>query len=148
MKLKRFIKLIALIGCMALIFYFSSQPDINSENTSNGLLAFLYNFYQLFGKLDFNAYMDKYGWFIRKFAHFSEFALLGLLAYINVKEYYQNNNVLLALILCVTYAISDEIHQLFVPGRFCAIKDVLIDSCGSLLMIIICHLLNKRWKNY
>ena len=36
-----------------------------------------------------------------------------------------------------TYAISDEVHQLFVPGRAGQVRDVLIDSAGSLLGIII-----------
>ena len=37
----------------------------------------------------------------------------------------------LALIVCVLYAISDEVHQMFVPGRGPGIKDVLIDSAGA-----------------
>ena len=35
------------------------------------------------------------------------------------------------------YAISDEIHQLFVPGRAGQVRDVLIDSAGSFLGIIL-----------
>lgn len=146
MKTKRLIKLLALISCMAMIFYFSSRVDIESDKQSNGLMIFLYNFYKLFGKLSLQDYLDAYGFYVRKLAHFSEFALLGLLAYLNIEEYYQDNNFILSLILCFTYATSDEIHQLFVPGRACSFKDILIDTYGSLFMIIICHLLKKRWK--
>ncbi len=39
--------------------------------------------------------------------------------------------LLVALLLCVGYAISDEIHQKFVPDRFADITDVLSDAVGA-----------------
>ena len=64
--------------------------------------------------------------------------ILGILAS-GLILYYGNINkkYLLAFLICVIYAISDEIHQLFVPGRAGQVRDVLIDSAGSLLGIII-----------
>ena len=35
----------------------------------------------------------------------------------------------------ILYAITDEIHQLFIPGRNGNVVDVLIDSCGGLIGI-------------
>ncbi len=39
----------------------------------------------------------------------------------------------MGIILAIIYGISDEIHQLFVPGRFASTKDILINSFGILL---------------
>lgn len=46
-------------------------------------------------------------------------------------------HIIWVLIISIIYAISDEVHQLFVPGRFSTIKDVLIDCIGILLAILI-----------
>jgi VanZ family protein len=61
---------------------------------------------------------------LRKIAHAAEFALLGfLLVRALGKEW-------AGLFAGVAYAISDEIHQHFVPGRQAAARDVLVDSAG------------------
>ena len=49
----------------------------------------------------------------------------------------------LAFGLAVLYGISDEIHQLFVPGRFGRVADVLFDASGALLMILL-----LRWLDW
>jgi len=51
---------------------------------------------------------------------------------INVK-----NKIMLAMLICVVYAASDEIHQLFVADRSCKVIDVLIDAVGSFSSICI-----------
>ena len=48
--------------------------------------------------------------------------------------------ILLAIAITIIYGASDELHQLFVPGRFCDIVDVLIDSFGALSAGIIYYL--------
>ena len=54
----------------------------------------------------------------------------------------------LSLLVCVLYAISDEVHQLFVPGRGAQVKDVLIDSAGAIvgvgLYLVICRIMKSR----
>ena len=51
-------------------------------------------------------------------------------------------HILFSAIVCVLYAATDEIHQLFVPGRGGQIRDVLIDSIGAgtgfIFYFIIC----------
>ena len=42
-----------------------------------------------------------------------------------------------ACVLAILYGISDEIHQLFVPGRYGQTADVLFDASGALLMILL-----------
>jgi VanZ family protein len=65
--------------------------------------------------------------------------LLGffLLASIKGNSEIKLKDVLLTVGIAFVYAISDEIHQLFVPGRFSSIKDVLVDLMGILLAILI-----------
>ena len=41
--------------------------------------------------------------------------------------------MMISLLICLIYAFSDEIHQLFVLGRSGEFRDVLIDFCGSIL---------------
>ena len=38
---------------------------------------------------------------------------------------------------CSLYAISDEVHQLFVPGRGAQVKDVFIDIAGAAVGIFL-----------
>lgn len=81
---------------------------------------------------------------LRKLAHLSEyivggFLFYGLLLTYNLKSKAQ---VLCSGILGIVYSITDEIHQLFIPGRSGQVIDVLIDSLGvcigiSILLLII-----------
>ena len=75
---------------------------------------------------------------VRKTAHFTEYFILGLILilYLQTKEKLTTKYIILAIIFCVLYATSDEIHQLFVDGRSCKIMDILIDTCGSSLAIL------------
>ena len=54
----------------------------------------------------------------------------------------------LSFLVCVLYAISDEVHQLFVPGRGAQVKDVFIDSAGAIvgvgLYLIISRIMKSR----
>jgi VanZ family protein len=51
---------------------------------------------------------------------------------------------LLALLICILYAISDEIHQMFIPGRSGQVSDVLIDSTGGLVGILGLSAIRRR----
>ena len=70
---------------------------------------------------------------IRKCAHFSEYAVLGILSCLAFKTDWKNRNVALALqiLLLVSVPCIDETIQLFVPGRCGALMDVMIDLSGA-----------------
>ena len=70
---------------------------------------------------------------IRKAAHFSEYAVFGWLIARALRDArgWQLHHALLAVALAGTYAVSDELHQRFVPGRTAAFDDVLIDTLGA-----------------
>jgi VanZ family protein len=48
--------------------------------------------------------------------------------------------LLIAFFLCVGYAISDEIHQMFVPNRFSDVTDVISDALGAATGLLALHL--------
>lgn len=76
---------------------------------------------------------------VRKAAHMTEFAILAILYYLWLGKWQPavGKRGLMAAVLAMLYAVSDETHQLFVPGRAGRFGDVMIDSAGAFLGIVI-----------
>jgi len=77
-----------------------------------------------------------------KIYHFIVFASLAFFLSISmVGRNKENHSIYLTIIISIFYAMTDELHQLFVPGRNPAVTDILIDSvgviAGSLVYAII-----------
>jgi VanZ family protein len=129
-----------LITWMIVICVMSNQPANISDSQSNGVL-------DLFLKMgiDVNGFFgDLANFVVRKCAHFLEYMILALLVLNVVKLYFNMKQVIIITIVFVfLYACSDEIHQLFVPGREGAIRDVIIDTCGGVTLVLI-----KLGKSY
>ena len=141
------IRWIALLFWMGLIFYMSNQPgDVSSKQS--GLVLKLFQFIGI----DLNNELSELATFIvRKTAHFTEYFILYFLS-INVMKCYLNikNAIFFSFIFSFFYACTDEIHQYFIPGRAMAFRDVLIDSAGALLAMIIVNIkikINKKKEN-
>jgi len=96
---------LAIAGWMALIFFFSSQPQLPSAPDPWADLIF------------------------KKGAHFTVYAVLAVLFRRGLPP--SRWSWALSLVLTVLYAASDEWHQSFVPGRHPQLTDVLIDVCGA-----------------
>lgn len=77
--------------------------------------------------------------FIRKNAHFFIYLILGVFVKyaLNSTGISGFKSIVISLLICVAYAFTDEIHQLFVPGRGGQLSDVVIDSCGAGLGILL-----------
>ena len=77
--------------------------------------------------------------FIRKVAHFTVYLVLGILTVNSLKASGVPifKAIMWALVICIAYAATDEIHQMFVPGRGAQVKDVLIDSVGAVVGICV-----------
>ena len=98
-----------------------------------------------------NKYIDKYVVLVRKSAHFTIYLILGLLILSFIREFrvVDYRAVLLSVFLTFLYACSDEVHQLFVPGRSGEFLDVLLDSVGALSVCLLYTLYYKiRRKLY
>ena len=126
---------------MFTIFMFSSERDTVSTKRSDGLIIRTCEF--LLGRQltenEKEIYIEKYVVYVRKTAHFTLYFLLGLFFISFLKEFDFNNNKLIiyTIIFVFIYACSDEIHQLFIPGRSGEILDVLIDTTGGVLSSFI-----------
>lgn len=83
----------------------------------------------------------------RKAAHTVAYLVLGVLAY-NVFRQYDvsaRRRVALSIAMVVAYAASDEIHQLFVPGRSGELRDVLIDTTAGVLGVLLSAWAARRY---
>ena len=110
--MKKLVPWLPAIVLMAVIFGFSSIPG---------------RVMPVFGSWDF---------YIKKGGHMVGYALLTLSFW--YAQDFDRRCWWLALLLALLYAISDEFHQSFVPGRHSAWADVLfIDSSGGLLGLLV-----------
>lgn len=143
-------------ACMLAIFLFSAQTSGESVNTSNSVIEKLATILNpAFAELDAEAQDQLYSMYshiVRKAAHFSIYAALGFLVSLALCNYpLRLSRVLLyALGICTAYAVTDEIHQIFVPGRGPGVWDVAIDAggafFGSCIIICIAALVRRRKK--
>ena len=141
-RFKANVHLIFTIVVLVFIFIQSSfSAEVSSLETSI-FAAFLRG---LFGE---SALLRTH--FLRKAGHFTEFAALGICLLTNVFDWItlhpdRQVGVLPASVAAwlggTLYAATDELHQLFVPGRSASFQDVCIDSAGVLSGILLCVLI-------
>ncbi|MGF7185304.1 VanZ family protein [Desulfitispora alkaliphila] len=145
--MKKSISWAAVILWMVLIFYLSHQPAPESNELSKGITKGVVNTTE---RVAPNAEFDirSLNHIIRKNAHFFAYFVLGLLVInaLRVSGVNGTRSLILALGICVLYAVSDEVHQLFIPGRSGELRDVLIDSAGASVGIGVYMLVSKRRK--
>jgi len=121
---------------MIIIFCFSHQPVNESSQLSEGISKPLVEKLESIIKTDIDE--EKFEYLIKKLAHFTEYMILGILMYMaSSKNNTRNNKVLWCILLCALYAITDEVHQAFVPGRGPGVLDVIIDTAGSIITGIL-----------
>ena len=143
--MKKIIKYTLLIIWMIIIFLFSNQPAKESSKLSNSFLEKTITiFYRDINTEKKEQLIKKYGLITRKLAHFTIYLVLGVLMLSTLSEYNIKTKILVSITLCFLYALSDEIHQLFIIGRSKEFKDVLIDTAGSFIGINIYNIINKK----
>lgn len=85
---------------------------------------------------------------VRKIAHFAEYMILGVLSAASWFFYQEEKNrkpvSLAAWGFCILFAVLDELHQAFVPGRTSSLRDVLLDSIGALCGAVLTVCIVKR----
>ena len=125
------------------IFSFSHQKAAVSLEQSGGATETIMgivsdNFHEL-PKKDKQTVIDQLQQLTRKSAHLIIYFVLGFLC-CNMFYSFKIRMIksgILALVLSVVYAISDEIHQYFIPGRACAVSDMALDSAASLVGVVV-----------
>jgi len=140
----KFINVILLFLWMTFIFMMSHCNAEVSSSQSSTIVGLINN-------ITNTSNPDILTTLVRKSAHFFEYLILGILTinvikdYVNIKNY--KKLILFSIIICIIYAFSDEVHQIYVPGRDGNVVDCLIDSFGSLSGILIYYLFYKKLIN-
>ena len=82
--------------------------------------------------------IGRFNHILRKSAHFFAYLVLGILMIngLSSSDIYGFKGIGLAILICILYAISDEVHQLFIPGRGGQVSDVILDSVGTIVGIL------------
>ena len=164
--MKKAIKIILLFalaaGWMVCIYKLSGMNSSNSNGKSADILSIIIadaldvtNDYGITNSHPSDAKIERASALMntpmRKVMHASVYLVLAfflmiLLNIISDHKYYLLT-ILIALILCVTFAITDEYHQTFVTGRTGQIMDVIIDSIGAVVGLIFYTTYHIVYKN-
>lgn len=139
--MKRYLKFLGFLPAimmMVAVFSFSSSPGTESSNLSDGIS---YKIVDQVSNLPFITWnesekiekAEQLHGPIRKVAHFIEYAILCVLWILPLGfvEETTKKRLILSILICFLYACTDELHQLYVPGRDGNIRDVVLDTVGA-----------------
>jgi VanZ family protein len=149
---RKFVFAVLTAAVMVCIFLFSCETADESSDTSGIIVNLILNiFYRNFENMTLaeqTEIMSQISHIIRKTAHFTIYAALGFFSSFTVGQRKLFSKGSLGVVLfCFIYAVSDEIHQYFVPGRSCMFADMLIDTCGGITGMTISFLIMKIFRN-
>ncbi len=156
-KIFRIITGIALLCTLFTIYRFSGQNGTQSKGISTKVSQFILNFsntYKEANTKEQTRMLNRTNAIIRKIAHFSIYTLLGLtiMGLMTKTKLKDKWRILITIGFGMLYAILDEFHQSFSPGRTPKVTDVYIDTLGvilgALLVILIRTVYKKITKYY
>ena len=141
-RIKKIILWTIIIVYTLWIFHNSAQTGKVSANLSQTLSYRIYDYLQFLHFIPFQLFHT----LIRKFAHFSEYALLGILVSTVSSHTIQERKQKMVIILwMILVPMLDEGIQYFTPGRSAELRDCIIDMCGFGFGFLITYLI-KKWK--
>ena len=112
----------------------------NGGSSDGFSLIFAETFAHIVNKLGFHGNIWTLNRIVRKLAHLTEFTILGGVLYTILRRYITYGTVIKTIGLGMFIASLDEFIQLFSPGRSSQISDVLIDTVGVIIGILIVKL--------
>lgn len=147
----RAILMILLLGTFFTIFGFSNQNGEESGGLSKRITQTVTKNIKSVQQLDKEQrenMLQRIESIIRKIAHFSIYTVVGLLLMGLMSTYplKENDRIGISLIIGVIYASTDEIHQAFIPGRGAQLTDVILDTMGVLLGILLVLTILRIYK--
>ena len=133
----------ALIGCIVFIFSNSLQIADVSEGASGRVLGILQGILRHLGLPGAADRLTMH--IVRKLAHFSEYAALGVLLGAQLLVHGRTSlfHWSYVLLCALAAAVTDETIQLFVEGRSAQVQDVLLDLGGSAAGLLLLWLLSR-----
>lgn len=136
----RIFALLLLITWMGVIFMFSNEIADSSSERSGVIVEVI--------SRSVSWSQDILTFLTRKAAHIFIYFVLGVLAFNVAKDFRISNKraVMLSVVFVILYAITDEFHQSFVPGRSAELRDVLIDTVAGAMgaLIYFCATVFRR----
>lgn len=131
------------------IFAFSHQPAPVSKGISSSATEIVIETIQLMDP-EREVHVHVLHSLVRKYAPLFLYSVLGMffIHALRIGSALHWRHIWITLLFGAVYAISDEMHQLFVPGRGAQIQDVFIDLTGAVLGIILYGLCSKLTKLY
>lgn len=152
-KNKKLFHSILVIIWMLVIFNFSSQNGPKSTKTSDVVTSMVVNVTTSVTNKDIpreevKKKVEDSTFLVRKTAHFTEYLILGILVLQLLSDYTKINKrmLIVSLIICYLYAVSDEVHQIFIPDRTAKVLDTFIDGAGSLVGITIYSIYQSKCR--
>jgi len=143
-SLARFLSRYAPLVIWLAFISFASSDGFSASNTSRVIEPIVR---WLFPHIS-QAHLESIHFLTRKLAHFSEYALLAILA---VRAFRSSPNphlkrrwFLVSLAIIVLYALLDEYHQSFVPSRTASVFDSFIDMSGGLTALVVIWLRRRK----
>ncbi|MGI6105835.1 MAG: VanZ family protein [Raoultibacter sp.] len=122
------------------IFLMSSTTG-NQISTGEGFFAQIYHNLKMLQAEIFGPQFDA----LSPFLHFMEYFIFGLLLSFALKQHVSIKRAfMVAIIVASAYGITDEIHQLFVPGRDCTPLDWFVDMLGASFAALIAFFVQSR----
>ena len=147
----RVILIVLLLMTFSIIFGFSSQDGEESKGLSRKVTEFITQNnekIQSLNKQEKAKVLHRIEAVIRKIAHFSIYTIIGvlLMALMCMFNIVDKVRVGITLVLGILYAATDEFHQVFVQGRTALITDVVIDTMGVILGILLVLLIREIYR--
>lgn len=144
-KTIRIVLLILTAVWLFTIYWFSAKPAAESKMQSGGIVDWLIQIfvtdYDSLPKEQQTSITESLSTVVRKGAHMAEYAVLSIILYALLSKWNliecRWKRVMAVWSGTVVFAVSDELHQIFVPGRSGEVTDVLIDGTGALIGIAI-----------
>lgn len=142
---KQILYFVLIIIWMIIVFTFSNEPAEISSKQSGGITERVVHAITKDNKRITQTQRDQIETIIRKCAHFVLYLIGGILTtnFIGTTKVQDKHIIIYAIAFCFAYAITDEVHQLFVPGRSGEIRDVIIDTAGAITGTMLFWMLRK-----
>ena len=134
------IKYIFVAVWMLVIFLMSSEVAGTSSARSDEIVRTIQS-------IGVNAPTNLLTFLVRKAAHISAYFVLGILLFNLLKGYGLGvkKMVFISIAIAMLYACTDEVHQVFVSGRSGEVRDVLIDTAGAAVGVVVYAALLSRF---
>ncbi len=145
---------LAVLLCMLAIYLLSAQPAGISNANSKGIVTCVVDTTVKLTKAKITEpekleLIERINSVAREYMHGVVFLVLGLLTQNAAAQSGARGSkaIAISLAICVAYGVTDEIHQLYVPGRAFQVSDIAMDAVGSMMGIGLVYCIRNRIRN-